>query len=105
MKKYPDKTNFRVSRLVLAHSLNLPVYHHGKSREREYEAASHSTSTVKGREQANAGLLASARFTFFLFIQSRTKTQGMFPLTFRPSLPILVNTSRAVLHRWAQRPA
>lgn len=68
--------------------LRVIVYNCGNSRH-DLKAARRVTSLAKSRERTNGPMLAYVCSASYLFIPSRTQTQGMTLPTFRVGLPLM----------------
>lgn len=71
---------------ILAHSARVQSIMAGMSRWQELEAASHVESAVR-KKRADECLCSAG----FLFMQSRTQTQGIVPLSFKVSFPTSIS--------------
>lgn len=72
---------------ILAHSARVQSIMARMSRWQELEAASHIESAVR-KKRADECLCSAG---FLLFMQSRTQTQGIVPLSFKVSFPTSIS--------------
>jgi hypothetical protein len=72
---------------ILAHSSRVQSIMAGMPRWQELEADSHVESAVR-KKRADECLCSAA---FLLFMQSRTQTQGIVPLSFKVSFPTSIS--------------